>query len=336
MPGRGVTPHGYGAPMALPARHAVALEGVVVHLGARWRSGSRPWTCCPSPSVPATKGTLVHLALEHLFAHEAPDRTLDAALSDLAHATEELRTDPDFTGLALDAAAEAAFLADADRLVRTYFTIEDPAAVHPVGLELMLEASIDDIRIRGIIDRLELDPQGGLVVTDYRTGRSPHVSHQQGRLGGVAFYSLLCQELFGVLPSKVQLLYLGDGLTIATEPTEQSIRGLHAKLRALWQAMRACGERTSAPSPGRSAAGAPSRPTARPRAATSHWPRPSWPSVPPSRLRLPRCDRTGAPHARQPASAIDRFDDRVDALWGRDLPWPPAGGPRLLPRIRDR
>lgn len=201
--------------------------------------------------MPATKGTLVHLALEHLFEREAPERTLDAALADLARATQELRTDADFTGLELDAAAEAAFLADADRLVRRYFQIEDPATVHPVGLELMLEASIDDIRIRGIIDRLELDAQGGLVVTDYKTGRSPHVTHQQGRLGGVAFYSLLCQELFGVLPAKVQLLYLGDGLTIATEPSEQSIRGLRAKLRALWQAIeRACESEDFRPKPG--------------------------------------------------------------------------------------
>lgn len=203
------------------------------------------------PSAAATKGTLVHLALEHLFERDAPQRTLEAAIEDLARATETLRTDPDFTGLELDAAAEAAFLADADRLVRRYFDIEDPQQVHPVGLELKLEASIDDIRIRGIIDRLELDADGGLVVTDYKTGRSPQVAHQQGRLGGVAFYSLLCLELFGVLPSRVQLLYLGDGLTITTEPSEQSIRGLKAKLRALWQAIeRACEREDFRPKPG--------------------------------------------------------------------------------------
>jgi putative RecB family exonuclease len=204
-----------------------------------------------APSAAATKGTLVHLALEHLFAREAPDRTLDHAIEDLARATATIRDDADFTGLALEEADEARFFADADRLVRKYFEIEDPREVHPVGLELKLEAQVDDIRVRGIIDRLELNADGGLVVTDYKTGRSPHTSHQQGRLGGVTFYALLCQELFGVLPAQVQLIYLGDGLTITTEPTEQSIKALKSKLRALWQAIAlACEREDFRPRPG--------------------------------------------------------------------------------------
>ena len=204
-----------------------------------------------APSVAATKGTLVHLALEHLFVREAPDRTLDHALADLATAAAIIREDPDFTGLELDAAAEETFLADADRLVRRYFEVEDPREVHPVGLELKLEAQVDDIRVRGIIDRLELNADGGLVVTDYKTGKSPHTNHQQGRLGGVSFYALLCQELFGVLPAQVQLIYLGDGLTITTEPTEQSIKALKNKLRALWSAIAtACEREDFRPRPG--------------------------------------------------------------------------------------
>lgn len=204
-----------------------------------------------APSVAATKGTLVHLALEHLFEREPADRSVDAALEDLDRALLELRDDPDLTGLELDAEGEAAFLADAQRLVRRYFEIEDPTTIRPVGLELKLEARVDDIRIRGIIDRLELDEDGGLVVTDYKTGRSPGVTHQQGRLGGVTFYALLCQDLFGVLPSRIQLLYLGDALTISTAPSEQAIRGLRTKLRALWQAIeRACEKEDFRPRPG--------------------------------------------------------------------------------------
>lgn len=204
-----------------------------------------------APSPAATKGTLVHLALQHLFEREPAERTPEAAAADLARAIEEMRLDPDFTGLELDAEAEARFFAEAERLVARYFEVEDPQAVHAVGLELKLEAEVDGIRIRGIIDRLDLAPDGTLVVTDYKTGRSPGVTHQQGRLGGVAFYALLCREIFGVLPSRISLLYLGDGLTISTTPTEQSLRGLQAKLRALWQAVeRACEKEDFRPRPG--------------------------------------------------------------------------------------
>ena len=107
------------------------------------------------------------------------------------------------------------------------------------------------LRLRGIIDRLELDADGGLVVTDYKSGRAPGQTYQQGKLGGVAFYSLLCEELFGVRPTRVQLLYLGDTTVITTEPTEQSTRGLRTKVSALWQAVeQACEREDFRPRPG--------------------------------------------------------------------------------------
>jgi putative RecB family exonuclease len=203
------------------------------------------------PSAPATKGTLVHRALEHLFEREAADRTLDAARIDLARAIEELRVHPEFTGLELDEVAEAAFFADASVLLERYFDLEDPREVHPIGLELKLEARIGDLRLRGIIDRLELDADGGLVVTDYKTGHAPSERYEQGRLGGVHFYSFLCEELFGQRPAKVQLLYLADPVAITTIPTEQSTRGLRTKVGAIWQAVElACARDDFRPKPG--------------------------------------------------------------------------------------
>ena len=203
------------------------------------------------PSPAATKGTLVHLALEHLFERPAPDRTRAAADDDLDRAITEIQSDPEFTGLGLSEEDQAAFFTDAARLVDRYFELEDPSSVHPIGLELRLEANVGGLRLRGIIDRLELDEDGGLVVTDYKSGKSPGQTYQQSRLGGVAFYSLLCEELFGVRPSKVQLLYLGDTTAITTEPTEQSTRGLRTKVGALWQAVeQACEREDFRPKPG--------------------------------------------------------------------------------------
>ena len=204
------------------------------------------------PSVPATKGTLVHAALELLFCLPAPERTVPAALTALDQAMDALRDDPDFTDLGLDAAAEASFLDDAERLVRRYFTLEDPTSITPIGLELKLEARVGDLHLRGIIDRLELDADGGLVVTDYKTGRVPRQNHEQSKLGGVHFYALLCERLFGQRPAKVQLLYLSEPLAIITVPTEQSIRGLERKVTAIWSAVeRACTAEDFRPKPSR-------------------------------------------------------------------------------------
>src|SRR3546814_14073551 len=69
------------------------------------------------PSVAATRGSLVHAALERLFCLEPAERDLDAALSCLANAAAALPGDPAFDGLELVARSSAHFLADAEHLV---------------------------------------------------------------------------------------------------------------------------------------------------------------------------------------------------------------------------
>lgn len=193
------------------------------------------------PSVAATKGSLVHRALELLFTHDAAERTLPVALSALDRAVTEFQTDPEFTLLHLDAEAEATFIDDAERLVRKYFTMEDPTQVRDIGLELRLEVAVGDLTLRGIIDRLDLDEHGELVVTDYKTGRPPFAAQEQSKLGGVHFYAFLCQQLFGKRPARVQLMYLSTGETIVARPTEQSVAFLPRRTLAVYSAVeKAC------------------------------------------------------------------------------------------------
>ncbi|MEY2590614.1 MAG: putative RecB family exonuclease [Acidimicrobiaceae bacterium] len=204
------------------------------------------------PSVAATKGTLVHAALERLYDLPAPQRTIDIAVRCLGEAMDDLRDDPELSELGLSADDEAAFLADAERLVRNDFLIEDPTSVQPIGLELMLQAEIGGVMVRGIIDRLELDRDGELVVTDYKTGRAPNERYELGRMGGVHLYSLLCEKVFGRRPARVRLLYLGDPLEISTSPSAQSTAGIERKVGAIWTAVeRACERDDFKPRPGK-------------------------------------------------------------------------------------
>jgi putative RecB family exonuclease len=205
------------------------------------------------PTVPATRGTLVHRALERLYLLPSAERTLAAALTELDGAFEDLRSQPDFEGIELDDEHQHIFLDEAEALVRRYFDLEDPTAVHPIGLELNLELEVDEGPVlRGIIDRLELDPEGNFVVTDYKTGKVPSAEQERARLGGVHFYSYLCEQLFGSRPARVQLLYLSEPLIISSTPTEQSTRGLERKVRAVWTAVeRACERDDFRPKPSR-------------------------------------------------------------------------------------
>lgn len=202
------------------------------------------------PSAAATKGTLVHRALELLFCQAPEDRVLPVALDCLAQAKAEISGHPEFVGLHLDSAAEAEFAAESEVLVRRYLDLEDPRRVRPIGLELMLSAQMGSLTLRGIIDRLELDADGGLVVTDYKTGKVPGVAYEQSRLGGVHFYAFLCKEVFGQIPVRVQLLYLSQPLAIVTQPSEQSVRALRNRAGAVWRAIeRACATEDFRPRP---------------------------------------------------------------------------------------
>lgn len=195
-----------------------------------------------APSMPAVRGTTVHRALELLFGHEAADRTPHTAQACLRDALDQMATDEDYLALELDDAAAAEFRAEAQRMVQRYFTLEDPRSIRPIGLELMLEAELDGVLVRGIIDRLEEDADGQLVVTDYKTGRTPSVMQEQARLGGVHFYAFLCEQVYGRVPARIQLVYLGDQpQVITTTPSAQSIRGTRTKISAVWSAVeRAC------------------------------------------------------------------------------------------------
>ena len=202
------------------------------------------------PSPAATKGSLVHRALELLFCEPAPARTLPAALACLDRAGAEFATDPEFVGLELDTEAAAQFAAEAEVLLRRYFTLEDPRTVHPIGLELLLEAQVGSLKLRGIIDRLELDADGGLVVTDYKTGRVPSEKQEGSRLGGVHFYAFLCERVLGRRPVRIQLLYLSEPVAIVAEPSAQSLRGLEQRTAAIWRAVeRACANEDFRPRP---------------------------------------------------------------------------------------
>lgn len=196
----------------------------------------------PEPPGPqATKGSLVHRALELLFTHPAADRVGEAVRTSFQQACLEYDSDPEFTLLGLSADERTAFHADAWTLVESYLRMEDPTRVRDIGLELRLEAPVGGLTLRGIIDRLELDEHGELVVTDYKTGRAPSQRNEQGRLGGVHFYSFLCESVLGRRPAAIRLMYLRSGETITATPTEQSVKFLTTRTTAVFKAVeRAC------------------------------------------------------------------------------------------------
>ena len=78
---------------------------------------------------------------------------------------------------------------------------------------------VDGMRLRGIIDRLDIAPDGSLIVVDYKTGRAPSERYERGSLGGVQTYALLCESVLGRAPAEVRLLHLREPVAITAVAT---------------------------------------------------------------------------------------------------------------------
>lgn len=203
------------------------------------------------PSLPATRGSMVHLALQFFFELPPLDRTAAALDRCVDRAAIVYQSEPEYVDLQLDDDAAAAFLQESRRLAATYLTLEDPTTIKAIGLELKLEARVGDLILRGIIDRLDLGPDGELIVNDYKTGRAPSQRFEQKSLSGVNFYAFLCESVFGRRPAAVRLIYLKSGEIITSVPSAQSTKFIRTRTGAVWSAVeRACDRDDFRPKPG--------------------------------------------------------------------------------------
>ncbi|AZN29157.1 PD-(D/E)XK nuclease family protein [Flaviflexus salsibiostraticola] len=169
------------------------------------------------PSPAATKGTLVHSVLEHLYDLPAHERTAGAA-DNLVEPrwAAMVERDPGIQRLFDDEPFEG-WLESARSLVGVYFRRENPAMLNPTrsNRERMITVDLDSgVRFRGVIDRIDVSPQGDLRVVDYKTGRMPNPNYQHEALFQVRAYGLLLSKAEGRLPRQSQLIYLGSDSTL--------------------------------------------------------------------------------------------------------------------------
>ncbi|MEV7423175.1 MULTISPECIES: RecB family exonuclease [unclassified Streptomyces] len=194
------------------------------------------------PSEAATRGTLVHAVLERLFDAPAAERTAPRAKALVPGQWDRLlKARPELSELfAQDEEGErlARWLAEAEQLVERWFSLEDPTRLEPAERELFLETELDSgLRLRGVIDRVDVAPTGEVRIVDYKTGKAPRPEYAEGARFQMTFYALVVRRLKGVLPRRLQLVYLGSGEVVTYDPVEADLDRVERKLLALWEAI---------------------------------------------------------------------------------------------------
>jgi putative RecB family exonuclease len=178
----------------------------------------------------ALRGSLVHLALERLHRMDPRDRRPDRIDELLESGWTTL--EEELEGLA-DDVDPSEILEASRRLMANYFRVEDPTEIHPLEVEWQVEHRGRRTLLRGIVDRLEADPEGEWVLTDYKTGRSPSESYALGSFFGLRFYALVCWRAHGKMPKALRLVHLREPEVVTLTPSEQMLEAVERQIDAI-------------------------------------------------------------------------------------------------------
>jgi putative RecB family exonuclease len=198
------------------------------------------------PSPAAVRGTVVHRVLEQLFDLPAAERTPETAASMLQPAWAELQElEPAMaTMFPAEGPEIATWLVSCRETLARYFALEDPRRLEPAERELYVETLTDTkLLLRGVVDRVDVAPDGAIRVVDYKTGSSPGEMFEGKALFQLKFYALVIWRTRGVIPKRLQLIYLGDGQVLTYDPDEADLVATERKVQAVWQAIRTATER---------------------------------------------------------------------------------------------
>jgi len=200
----------------------------------------------PEPSSTAqVRGSVVHAALEDLYALPAADRgpatamtLVDPAWQRLVEARPELADD-------VEPALRAELLDEARALLAGYYRLEDPTRFDPQSCEQRVEVELEDgTLLRGFVDRIDVAPTGELRVVDYKTGKAPPEARALAEFKAMfqmKFYAVALLRSRGVLPARLRLIYLADGQVLDYSPDLDELLRFEKTLTAIWHAIRSAG-----------------------------------------------------------------------------------------------
>lgn len=200
----------------------------------------------PEPSSTAQlRGSVVHGALERLYALPAASRGPDTAMTLVEPAWREMtESRPELAG-ALEPGLQEELLGDARALLSGYYRLEDPTRFDPESCEQRVEVELSDgTLLRGFVDRIDVAATGELRVVDYKTGRAPAAARELAEAKAMfqmKFYAVALLRSRGVLPARLRLLYLADGQVLDYSPELDELVRFEKTLMAMWSAIQSAG-----------------------------------------------------------------------------------------------
>ena len=192
----------------------------------------------PEPTtIYQARGTTAHLALERFYDLTPEERSPDQLFDLFREAWTEVRGTEEFKDLFETAEDERAWGLESLELLANYFAVEDPRAIDPVERELDMLEDREGITIRGILDRIDREEDGRLVITDYKSGKAPPEQYSLPAFFALKIYALLIRQIMNETPKELRLLYLNGPSLYRLEIDDRQLDAMDSQLRALWAAI---------------------------------------------------------------------------------------------------
>lgn len=162
------------------------------------------------PSWQMHLGSFVHEVLEHLYKQSARNRNSETLRKLAAKLWVENDWPKKIEELSELLGSQADFKRAAFEAMTNLWALEDPSTVELDHMELEVAATISGIQLYGVIDRVASDPDGSVVISDYKTGKipDPRFNSDDQKWFQLLLYAAMYEASTGKRAKKLEYYYL--------------------------------------------------------------------------------------------------------------------------------
>jgi len=169
------------------------------------------------PTEATLLGNFVHDVLELFYKVPAEDRSMGVARSLSTTVWNEFgwgeKVKPFLNGYTLNT-----FRWNAWWCIENLFGMENPKELEPSGVEHELNGEIAGVNMRGFIDRWSINEHDEIIISDYKTGKSPAKRFADSKFFQLTVYAHLLRQEKQMPVGYLELLFLKEGVRLEKHP----------------------------------------------------------------------------------------------------------------------
>ncbi len=184
------------------------------------------------------KGTTVHQALEDLYDLPSSERTPEVLYNLFRKAWSNVRGNDEHVNLFESLDDEREWGQEGLNLLHNYLKLENPQKLEPLEQERWVRGSIEDLNLRGILDRMDEDKDGNLIIVDYKSGKAPMAKYKEPRFFALKLYALLIRDEIGITPKELKLIYLKNSTIHTLNIDDKMLDEAKVEILSIWDEIK--------------------------------------------------------------------------------------------------